>query len=211
MLRAFLCVRDAESGKDYEHRHEWIESHMHKLVEAFALDIAAYAVISNHYHIMLYIDTDSDDKVITRWQKLFKASSLVQRYIQGDTLDHAEVNRLKEVAFLWRELLMNISWLMRCLNESIARQANAEDNCTGCFWEGRFKSQASLDERALAACLAYVDLNPIRAGIAKTPEESDCTSIQQRIHTAISGQQPKSLLPLVGGERRDMPKSWITI
>ncbi|WP_413663088.1 hypothetical protein ACG1BZ_18430 [Microbulbifer sp. CNSA002] len=82
---------------------------MHKLAEVFALDIAAYAVISNHYHIMLYIDTDSDDKVITRWQKLFKASSLVQRYIQGDTLDHAEVNRLKEVAFLWRELLMNIS------------------------------------------------------------------------------------------------------
>ncbi|WP_444907449.1 hypothetical protein ACJJIR_04270 [Microbulbifer sp. SSSA008] len=62
MLRAFLCVRDAESGKDYEHRHEWIESHMHKLVEAFALDIAAYAVISNHYHTMLYIDTECDDK-----------------------------------------------------------------------------------------------------------------------------------------------------
>ncbi|WP_413663089.1 hypothetical protein ACG1BZ_18435 [Microbulbifer sp. CNSA002] len=95
---------------------------------------------------------------------------------------------------------------MRCLNESIARQANAEDNCTGCFWEGRFKSQASLDERALAACLAYVDLNPIRAGIAKTSEESDYTSIQQRIHTAISGEQPKSLMPLVGGEHRDMLK-----
>ncbi|WP_444929148.1 transposase [Microbulbifer sp. SSSA002] len=184
---------------------------MHKLAEVFALDIAAYAVMSNHYHIVLYIDTKSANKwslteVITRWKKLFKASSLAQRYLQGDTLDHAEEDRLKEVVSLWRERLMDISWFMRCLNESIARRANAEDNCTGRFWEGRFKSQALLDERALAACMAYVDLNPIRANIAKTPEKSDYTSIQQRIRTAVSGKQPKNLLPFVGGERLNMPK-----
>ncbi|WP_445358870.1 hypothetical protein [Microbulbifer sp. ANSA005] len=102
---------------------------------------------------------------------------MAQRYLQGDAFDHGEVNRLKEFLSQWRERLMNISWFMHCLNESIARQANAEDNCTGRFWKGRFKSQALLDERALAACLAYVDLNPIRAGITKTPEESDYISI----------------------------------
>ncbi|WP_444908429.1 transposase [Microbulbifer sp. SSSA008] len=209
--RAFFCGRDTESGKDYEHRREWIESRMHKLAEVFALDIAAYAVMSNHYHIVLYIDTKSANKwslteVITRWKKLFKASSLAQRYLQGDTLNHAEEDRLKEIVSLWRERLMDISWFMRCLNESIARQANAEDNCTGRFWEGRFKSQALLDERALAACMAYVDLNPIRANIAKTPEESDYTSIQQRIRAAVSGKQPKNLLPFVGGECLNMPK-----
>ncbi|WHI47264.1 transposase [Microbulbifer sp. VAAF005] len=209
--RAFLCGRDTESGKDYEHRREWIESRMYKLDEVFALDIAAYAVMSNHYHIVLYIDTESANKwsipeVITRWQKLFKASSLAQRYLQGDALDHCEVTKLKEVVSQWRERLMDISWFMRCLNESIARQANAEDQCTGRFWEGRFKSQALLDERALAACMAYVDLNPIRANIAKTPEESDYTSIQQRIRTAVSGKQPKNLLPFVGSDRLNMPK-----
>ncbi|WP_444941269.1 transposase [Microbulbifer sp. ZKSA004] len=209
--RAFLCGRDSKSGKDYEYRREWIESRMYKLAEVFALDIAAYAVMSNHYHIVLYIDREAASKwslkeVITRWQKLFKASSLAQRYLQGDTLDHCEVTRLKEVVSLWRGRLMDISWFMRCLNESIARQANAEDNCTGHFWEGRFKSQALLDERALAACMAYVDLNPIRANIAKTPEDSDYTSIQQRIRAGVSGKQPKSLLPFVGGERLSMPK-----
>ena len=71
------------------------------------------------------------------------------------------------------------------LNEHIAREANKEDNVTGRFWEGRFKSQALLDEQALITCMAYVDLNPVRAGIVDTPEASDYTSIQERIQKAM--------------------------
>ena len=78
-----------------------------------------------------------------------------------------------------------LSWFMRRLNETVARMANAEDGCTGRFWEGRFKSQALLDERAVLAAMAYVDLNPVRAGMAETPEASDHTSIQERLRQAV--------------------------
>lgn len=122
----------------------------------------------------------------SRWLTLFKGPLLIQKYQQGVLLSTPEQDTVNTIVEVWRERLTDLSWFMKCLNEYIARQANKEDQCTGHFWEARYKSQALLTEEALLSCMAYVDLNPIRAGIADKPESSDHTSIKERITPQFS-------------------------
>ena len=193
--RAFLCGEDSLTGKDYSHRKGWIVDKLQELTEIFAIEVCAYAVMSNHYHLVLKVNHEqsqqmSDEEVIERWMQLFNGNVLIQRFLKGDCKSQGELDKVQETIELWRDRLSDISWFMRCLNESIARQANAEDQCKGRFWEGRFKSQALLNEQAVLSCMVYVDLNPIRATLSDNLEDSDFTSIQQRI-TAYSNNQSK--------------------
>jgi hypothetical protein len=144
------------------------------------------AIMSNHYHLVLkacpaQLDELSDDDIIERWCALFKGPLLTQNYRNGVALKPYERATMADIVAVWRAKLANISWFMRCLNQPIARQANLEDQCTGKFWESRFTSQALKSEEALLSCMAYVDLNPVRAGMAETPEQSEYTSIQERL------------------------------
>jgi len=182
--RAFLCGEDHYTGQSYEHRRGWVEDRLLELTHWFSIDICAFTVMSNHWHGVLHVDIDqakswTTQEIIERWHGLFAGNPLSQRFLSGETLCEAELRAVEEKAETWRENLMSVSWFMRCLNEYIARQANAEDNCSGRFWEGRFKCQALLDDAAVMACMAYVDLNPVRAGIADTPETSDHTPVQK--------------------------------
>lgn len=210
--RAFLCGEDHYSGKSYEHRRHWVEGRLLNLAKVFAIDVCAYAVMSNHTHVVLHVDKQealswATEEVLSRWHRLHKGTLLTQQYMQPErraALSEDQISAVLSSAAIYRHRLYDISWFMRLLNEFIAREANKEDDCTGRFWEGRFKSQALLDEAALAACMAYVDLNPIRAGMAKKPVSSDFTSIKKRIQAAQKHTQPTALYPFIGNASQEI-------
>jgi REP element-mobilizing transposase RayT len=189
--RAFLCGFDCATGKSFEHRRQWIQDRMLKLADSFAVSVYAYAVMSNHFHIVLRNDPTmaqdwSDREVAERWLAIFPGSisnrddpACVERATLA-LLGNAE--RLDVI----RRRLGSISWFMRALNEPIALKANREDGCTGRFWEGRFKCQALLDEQAVLSCMAYVDLNPVRAGMCEALRDSEHTSVRHRLESTRS-------------------------
>ncbi len=192
--RSFLCGEDSISGKSYEHRRSWVEKKIYALASTYCIDICSYAVMSNHYHLVVYIDKQSalslsPAEVVERWSRDHKLPVIVQRWQQKQLTSQAEHEACEAIIEQWRTRLYNLSWFMKELNYDIACRANQEDDCKGHFWESRFKSQALLDEAALVAAMAYVDLNPIRAGIADKPETSEFTSIRARLK-ALEQNQP---------------------
>lgn len=198
--RAFLMGKD-KRGRSFDHRKAWLVARIKFLAEIFAVDIAAYAVMSNHYHLVLHVDKRraaewSDDEVCKRWGRLYRGPELLRRHLNHEPLASFEQKELQRLVESWRSRLACLSHFMACLNYVIALRANKEDECTGRFWEGRFKSQALKDETALLACMAYVDLNPVRAGIAEDLSSSDFTSIQDRIRRAARApvKEPKPRL-----------------
>jgi REP element-mobilizing transposase RayT len=189
--RSYLCGTDKLTGQCFEHRRQWIEDRIRLLSTVFSIDICSYAVMSNHYHIVIKVDLEttenwSFDEVIQRWLCIHKGPFLIQKYQKGDTIGVAEMAVLTRIVDDWRLRLASISEFMQQLNQVIARQANIEESCTGRFWEGRFKSQPLLTEAALLTVMAYTDLNPIRAKMADTPEQSKHTSVKERIKPSFN-------------------------
>lgn len=203
--RAFLCGFDALTGRSFEHRKAWVEARLLELADSFAVSIHAYAVMSNHLHVVVHIDPTavhdwSAEEVARRWLGAYGSRSpdapALEQRVQALAEDEA---RLEIV----RPRLGSLSWFMSALVQPVARRCNREDEVTGRFWEGRFHSQALLDERAVLACMAYVDLNPQRAGVADTLEGSAHTSAKRRIQSGI--EQNKPLLPVAGNVDVPMP------
>jgi REP element-mobilizing transposase RayT len=193
---------------------------MLKLATCFTVELYAYAVMSNHYHMVLHVDPKaanglSDSEVAHRWITLtppthrgeidqFRFDAKVAALLEDD-------ERLE----VCRQRLGDLSWFMRFMNEWIARRANAEDGCKGRFWEARFESKVLLDERAAYTCMVYVDLNPIRAGMTTRLEESDHTSVKRRIEGVAGGVPHKALAeplrPINDVPVRDPPRLEISL
>ncbi len=200
--RAYLCGDDPVTGRSFEHRREWIQERIKRLSTCYAVDTCSFNVMSNHLHLTVRLRPDlalewGEEELALRWWYASRwrdpgepSSQCLQRILEHRGGGERRVQEL-------RERLSSLSWFMGALAEPIARRANAEDGCKGRFWEGRFKSQRLLDEGAVLACSVYVDLNPIRAGMAKTPEASDYTSAQCRIVARQAEQKLEGASALV--------------
>jgi REP element-mobilizing transposase RayT len=189
------CVRRAFLlGEGPHDRKEWIEKRLEERAQIFGLAVGGFSVLDNHLHLLLRLDPEiangwSDEDVVRRWGRLFppRDKSRQPLAISNDWVQW----RLKDAGWVAtaRERLQSLSWFMKCLKEPLSRLANRQDQTRGTFFEGRFKSVAILDEESLVAACAYIDLNPVAAGIAMAPETSKYTSIKKRVeHVEAQGK-----------------------
>jgi REP element-mobilizing transposase RayT len=186
--RGFLFGIDSVSGRDYSHRKAWFRQRLEFLTGIFAFDIATYAVMSNHFHLVVRSRPDivaswTDEEVAIRILRLqgkawFRRDGTLRKSAA------AEIERIvgnpDEIQRLRRKL-SDLSSLMSYFDRNLATRANQEDEVTGAFWEGTYRAELINDETSLLACMAYVDLNPIRAMLAPSLEESDYTGAFDRI------------------------------
>ena len=184
--RCFLLGDDPVTGKNYDHRKNWIENELVHLAKYFGIDLIGHAILSNHYHLVLrsrpdIVATWTDEEIAQRW--LMLCPKRRERDGAPAKPNNAELQailadpgRVQEL----RSRLSDISWWMRLLSQKIGIRANREDQETGKFWQARYRAVRLLDETAILACTVYVDLNLVRAAIAETIEKSDFTSAQQR-------------------------------
>ncbi len=182
------CVRKAFlAGDRYAHRKQWIEDRLEYLSRCFAVEVAGFAVMSNHVHVIVRMGPTvaagwSALEVARRWLSVYPRKYLTEGTpVLPSKAELAMAAQDASRIAVWRQRLADLGWFMKAFKEPIARRANREDDCTGTFWEGRFHSVPLLDQAALIACMAYVDLNPIRAKAADRPERSTHTGGYQRI------------------------------
>lgn len=202
--RAWLCGKDRRTGKDYSHRKRWLVERMLALARCFAVEIDAYAVMSNHFHLVVHYDPKANEswtpeEVAARWVEAFpptrRGAVAEELKAEAQELLLGDPERLARA----RRTLGSLSCFMQHLKQPIAKRANDEDGCKGHFFEQRFYSGALLSEEAVLAAMAYVDLNPVRAKLARRLEQCEHTSISARLLENTPEALADYLRPLASG------------
>ena len=114
--RAFLAGYDKPTKTDFSHRRQWIVDKMMELCDIFSIHICSYAVMSNHYHMVLKVEENklwTKTQTLRAWNKLYSLPYLCEKYLRGEITDYAEERQVKKMAKKYRKRLMNISWFMK--------------------------------------------------------------------------------------------------
>lgn len=202
--RAWLCGWDDYTERDYSYRREWLIERLETLGRCFAVEVFNFAVMSNHFHVVVHYDPKaceswSDEEVARRWVEVFPPTEhgriIEERKAEARELLLDDANRLERA----RRSLGSLSEFMKHLKQPIARRANAEDDCTGHFFEQRFYSGALLSDEAVLAAMVYVDLNPVRADLECRLEECRDSSASRRLRENSAEALEDYLRPLASG------------
>ena len=196
---------DPVSRKNYDHRKEWLIEHLERLTPAFSVSIQTYAIMSNHFHLVVYYDPLacqewSPTEVAERWYRAHP-TQIANRTDEESRLAIELLASNPERVKHCRQSLGSLSEFMKALKQPIAYRANQESKTDGHFWSNRFYSGAILSEEALLTVMAYVDLNPVRAKMARRIEDSINTGLYQRVRAAETDQNElnKYLTPCFDG------------
>ena len=202
------CVRGASllGAGDFD-RKQWIENQLEELSQKFAISIAGFSILDNQVHLLARLDTDlveswSDEEIVMRWGRVIPPRDQ-KGQVFPPTQEWAR-GRLREgtAAATARERLASLSWFMKCLKEPLSRLANRSDGTRGTFFEGRFRTVAILDDKALLATCASIDLIPVAEGLALVPRAGSHTSIKRRIdHAAAQRSAANRKVAKRGGPR----------
>lgn len=211
VARRFLMGVDKITGVDFSHRKAWVGLRIQQLGQVFMVESLGFSILDNHFHHNVRVRPDLVEKLTDR--EVVRRSLMIAPGYMSDSVEleepdeEAVLEKLDDDAYVERarERLSDISWYMKCLKEPLSRRANVEERIGGCFWEGRFKMSRLLDERAVLLCSAYIDLNEVRAGIAKTPEASFYSSVGHRIQKLMSSGSidPENSGDVPFGNRKD--------
>lgn len=213
--RATLLGDNPITGKDCCHRKEWVRERLQLLASVFGIDCLTYAVQSDGFHLVLRSRPDvvkswKDEEVARRWLQLFRKNCGENDASAEPTeKEIKKLTRSKKGLAILRERLGNISWWMRCLSENIARRANKEDECRGRFWDGRFKAQLLLDDEAILACAAYVDVAPVRAAFADPTEEKTLSGCDDRLRDSRQSKRRHAKSRSRKRSRRKQRGNWL--